>query len=376
MSVIDDIDILIIDKNIKSTMEPTKEKITQLKEDISTISLSIERSKNGSEKVKKQLDERLEMLTTELQDIESCKILNFYIMDTIELLEKYKEKIKEPIKIIPGKKNKTNKELQKIINDYLCVIEKYGYMSDSHRKHRRDRSINTTETNSDILVICNNCGNKKKFDVIDDVIFVCNICFAQQTIITNQSTYNDIGRVNMYNQYTYKKEIHFKDCIKQYQGKQNYIVPDHIYSDLTRELQNHRILIDSDDNTVKFSKVTKKQIMMFLEDLNYPEQYENIHMIHYNLTGIHPDNISYLEDSLIKDFEMLVDAYDKLFGSTNGRKNFINAQYVLYQLLVKHKHPCDKNNFALLKTITTRKEHDNICKILFEYLGWNFTNSI
>ncbi len=118
---------------------------------------------------------------------------------------------------------------------------------------------------------------------------------------------------------------------------------------------------------------------MFLEDLNYPDQYENIHLIHYNLTGIKPDNISHLEDVLIKDFEMLVEAYDVLFPADctkNSRKNFINAQYVLYQLLIKNKHQCERSNFTLLKTMTTRKEHDNICKILFEHLGWNFTNSL
>ena len=79
------------------------------------------------------------------------------------------------------------------------------------------------------------------------------------------------------------------------------------------------------------------------------------------------------------EFEQLTSTYDMLYQTKHikhSRKNFINSQYVLYQLLLKHNHICNKDDFALLKTLNTRKEHDLICKELFEYLGWNFTNSI
>ena len=38
----------------------------------------------------------------------------------------------------------------------------------------------------------------------------------------------------------------------------------------------------------------------------------------------------------------------------NNRKNFINNQYVLYQLLTKYKHPCDISEFNILKTVETK----------------------
>ena len=54
------------------------------------------------------------------------------------------------------------------------------------------------------------------------------------------------------------------------------------------------------------------------------------------------------------------------------RKNFINTQYVLYQLLLKHKHPCNKEDFTILKTLDRKTFHDEIMSNIFLQLGWNF----
>ena len=111
---------------------------------------------------------------------------------------------------------------------------------------------------------------------------------------------------------------------------------------------------------------------MFLKDLGYSNHYENVHLMHYNFTGIKPDDISYLEDKLLNDFDSLTELYDKKFKHIK-RKNFINTQYVLYQLLQRHKHECKKEEFIILKTIDRKFFHDEVCKELFESLGWNHT---
>ena len=82
-----------------------------------------------------------------------------------------------------------------------------------------------------------------------------------------------------------------------------------------------------------------------------------------------PD-ISHLENNLLLDFDLLVDMYDKMFK--NDRKNFINNQYVLYQLLRKYKYQCRKEDFNFLKTNDRKLYHDSVCQKLFEKLGWNF----
>lgn len=96
-------------------------------------------------------------------------------------------------------------------------------------------------------------------------------------------------------------------------------------------------------------------------------------MIHYNLTCIKPDDISHLEDKLLEDFDILSDLYHEIFKNKPGfeRKNFINTQYVLYQLLMKYRHPCKKEDFTILKTIDRKSFHDDITKSLFEQLEWS-----
>jgi hypothetical protein len=44
---------------------------------------------------------------------------------------------------------------------------------------------------------------------------------------------------------------------------------------------------------------------------------------------------------------------------------------VLYQLLRRHRHECNKEEFIILKTIDRKFFHDEICKVLFEEKGWN-----
>jgi hypothetical protein len=90
------------------------------------------------------------------------------------------------------------------------------------------------------------------------------------------------------------------------------------------------------------------------------------------MTGKKPDDISYLEDKLLEDFDILTDLYDKKFKNLE-RKNFINTQYILYQLLLRHKHPCSKEEFTILKTIDRKTFHDDITRVLFEINNWNFS---
>jgi hypothetical protein len=138
-------------------------------------------------------------------------------------------------------------------------------------------------------------------------------------------------------------------------------------------LESHHLL-SGNKNTpqeIRYAKVTRDHILMFLKELKYSKHYENVILIHFNLTGKRPDDISHLEEALLRDFDILVEAYDKHFRSSVSRVNFISTQYVLYQLLLKYKHPCKKDDFMILKTIDRKSFHDNIAQELFSILGWN-----
>lgn len=213
--------------------------------------------------------------------------------------------------------------------------------------------------------------------VAPDGMFVCEKCGLtpdqDHTYSTNIS-YKDINRVNLASKYLYDRITHFKDCINQFQGKQNSSIDPKVYDDLIRQFLAHD-LIPADYKTmpksVAFKDITKEHIMLFLKESGYTKHYEDMVLIHSVLTGISPPNITALENQLLHDFDQLTSLYDKKYRQ-HDRKNFINTQYVLYQLLKRHKFPCKKEDFNILKTIDRKFYHDDICKALFEELDWNF----
>ena len=98
-------------------------------------------------------------------------------------------------------------------------------------------------------------------------------------------------------------------------------------------------------------------------------------LIYHNLTGKSVNNIGHLESKLLDDFDILANLYDKKYKQNKKitRKNFINTHYVLFQLLRRHRYKCIPDDFNILKTTDRKSFHDDICRDLFETLGWNFT---
>ena len=141
------------------------------------------------------------------------------------------------------------------------------------------------------------------------------------------------------------------------------------------QFNKHHLLIGDVDTKKeeRFYNITKEHVHLFLKELEYTKHYENVNLIHYNITGKKPDDISHLEDRLLYDFDLLTDIYDKQFKNKPGfeRKNFINTQYVLYQLLCRYKHNCKKEDFTILKTVDRKSFHDVVAKNIFVILGWN-----
>jgi hypothetical protein len=215
-------------------------------------------------------------------------------------------------------------------------------------------------------------GCDAKFLVTDDCTATCVSCCQERARIVNNSSFVDNSRVNISSKYTYDRKIHFRDCINQYQGKQNTHIPPDVFKNLETALINHRV-ISSERSADRFDRVTVSHIHMFLKSLNYTKYYDDAILIHSVITGSQPDNIEHLEDDLMKDFDAMLTEYDKNF-KTADRKNFINTQYVLYQLLKRHKHKCDKDHFVVMRTMSDRKSyHDRICKTIFSKFGWEFT---
>lgn len=381
-----DIDILKIDENIKEIFYNEKANLPQYIERLNELKKlkkgEIRRSsidfilheqeqidEEISDRISKNLQINIDRLSDKIKLIESDEEYNIYLVNTVNLIEKYKKILQTPIKVsFTTRKSSNNKEKKNIISSYINIAKKYTDINYNNKKENK-------------RIVCNNCSNKNTFDVIDNSIYICVYCGSQQQIILNTSTYKDIDRINVSEQYTYDRKVHFSDCIKQYQGTQNCTIDRKVYKNLYIQFEKHHLLtpkINSNNEKVKKKErcknITKEHIHLFLKELGYTKHYENVNLIHYKMTGKKPDNISYLEDKMIDDFDLLTETYDSMFKNKAGfeRTNFLNSQYVLYQFLLRYKHKCKKSDFTILKTVDRMAFHDKIASQLFMALGWNF----
>jgi hypothetical protein len=352
------VDILQIDEKIRKKLLKQTEKIPETKLKLKDIEKSLKTV--SKESIRKELLDAKSSLEKDIENYTKREEYNFYVLKTISLIENYKKILNTPVKLnFMGKKTKKNKKKIEIEKEYLKIASSYIIIK-----------INEKETQ----IKCVNCNNSKNFEIVNYNTYICTNCYSQQNIMKHNSSYNDIDRVNISAKYMYDRKVHFRDCIKQYQGKQNCTIPEKVYTGLEEQFILHHILI-GDKNTnkkLRFKNVTKNHILLFLKVLGFSNHYENVNLIHYTFTGKKPDDISYLEDKLLDDFDKLTEMYDKKFKHIK-RKNFINTQYVLYQLLRRHKHKCKKEEFIILKTIDRKFFHDEVCKKLFQLLGWNHT---
>jgi hypothetical protein len=182
--------------------------------------------------------------------------------------------------------------------------------------------------------------------------------------------------------YTYDRKIHFKDCINQYQGKQNSTILPKVYDDLYSKFEFHNLLIGDKDTIkeIRFKKIKKEHIYIFLQETDNTKHYEDINLIYSNITGVKLPDISHLEESLFEDFDKLIICYDQFIIEDhyqsiieqNERTNFLNSQYILRQLLKKRNFKINEDDFSSLITIDRINYHDDVCGKMFEILGWTF----
>jgi hypothetical protein len=363
-------DILKIDRDIRQRFSNEKEMCGVYKSRLQQLDDLISNSGNANNKL---LQQSRDDLAKQIQRIESDEEQNYYISETADIIRRYTEIISTPVKqsfvgkpsrhaLLPEKRN--------VIEKYLSIAKKYtadlqvGARTDIKKKYL----IESPER-----FVCNACGNKKDYDVVEDDTYICLSCFAQDVVVKYTSSYRDSDRVNITSKYTYDRRIHFRDSINQYQGKQNCVIEESVYASLEAECEKHHLLV-GDSTTprhIRFEKITKDHIMLFLKDLNLAKHYENVNLIYLHLTDRKPEDITHLEDKLMHDFDLLTELYDEMYRDID-RKNFINTQYVLVVLLARHKCKVNKSDFAMLKTLDRKSFHDDVCRELFTHLGWNY----
>ena len=151
--------------------------------------------------------------------------------------------------------------------------------------------------------------------------YVCDTCCKISTIIENSD--RSPNRTS-----NYDRKTKFRECISRYQARQDVLIDKRPYEKYL--LRHYGDLL----------KVTKKQIFHMLINLGKENQVKHIHLIHYEITGVPSNNIDYLEESLMHDFEVLMRLYD-------DKKRVVSIRQVFYHLMKKNGVACCKEEFGI-----------------------------
>lgn len=290
---------------------------------------------------------------------------DYYTLDYLQLRKEQEDiKTNKPISFMEKRVGPPNQEYTK---KYIDLLHKYNLQTIIHDEIK----INTCGTGSvgvdkPVKKKCVNCNEKEFITNTEHNTEICCGCGIQTEKSDNFMSYKELSRINTSIKYKYERHVHFKDAMNQFQGKQNVTILPIVYQDINNLIHN---------NHMDRSKITREQINLLLKITGHTKHYEDVSLIYHRITGKPIADISHLEDKLLNDFEQVSETYDLLFKSdqTFERKSFINTHYILYQLLKKHKFPCSKQDFNILKTLDRKAFHDEVGQKIFEYLEWNLT---
>ena len=244
-----DIDILSIDNKIQNNFN---EELKQLPLYINHLNDLLKTESNlTSDKIKNIIKKDINKLKYDIDRIKSGHEKNFYNVETMQLLEDYKEILKTPLKVnFLGKPKINNYKKNEIIEQYISIAQKY-YL------------INTKQKELKLKVVCDNCSNKKDF-IVEENAYICPVCFVQQDIIQYSASYKDSDRVNISTKYSYDRRVHFRDCINQYQGKQNCTIHPDVYDKLDDIFVRHHLIVP--DKTLRL-----QHLPQLIENVVRPE---------------------------------------------------------------------------------------------------------
>lgn len=363
-------DILHIDEKIKKIIIQENMKLDYYKKELVELTNLLNNKKNDiSDKIKKELNIKMNVLKKKIYELENNIPMAEYIYVSTPILEKYKKMIQIPVKV--SFFNTTKKETLSPRDDF--ENKKCELMDEFYDIAKKYIQIKSYKKEISQKYICE-CGNQNNYTETQNKI-ICNECSNVHSVQSIQTSFKDIDRVNLSQKYKYKKKVHFRDTVNQYQGKQNKRIDPKIFLILEEQFKIHNLVNNEGKTyTEKYSNITKEHIYMFLFETNNSNYYEDINMIHTHFTGIPCPDISDIEHLLYEDFDKVVDAYESL--EDVERIHFLNGQYILYQLLRRRKIKVKESDFDILKTRERLVEHDEIYQKICMKLEWTFLPTV
>lgn len=284
------------------------------------------------------------------EKIKNINITKFYFVEIRHILKEYVNLMQRPTNnsFFQNDDNSNHaSQKQKIIQSFWEIYNVY-------KQYCHPLKNSTALNRSTDLNQCHHCQSSAAY-FYDETVTVCYNCMSERIYFLPSST-SDTIRSN--NKYIYDRNQHFRDCIIRFQGKQKNNIPPDIIENIRQALISYRVV-----------NISLSHVCMILKNLGYSKYYEDYVLIHHLITGHVPLDISYLEEQLLQEFD-IINMELKSFKELNN-KNF-NTQYMLFLLLKHHNVTVDPDHLILVKCNERKLLTDKICRNIFKSLGWKF----
>jgi len=289
---------------------------------------------------------KLELVRECIVDIETTFELGVYLLQTRDIIFEFNNLNIGPISFYT--KNKDSTQLYKkhsLFSNYISIANNFA-------------RIEYTTPHAQSQVMCMSC-HSTKFLYDDENRVICSNCGIIIELADDSACFKDNERINMSQKFKYTKINNFKLAIKKYGGKENVEIPDSVIQKIKQSMAHLHIQPD---------QITKDQLYTILSQNKLSKYYENINLIHYLITDKPPPNIDEYEPELLRLFEQMEAAYEKL--KDPGRINSLNVIYKLFRLLQIAGYKCKLSDFYTLKTDSKLKEHNEKFEEIRKLCDW------
>ncbi len=227
----------------------------------------------------------------------------------------------------------------------------------------RPEKISDFEDNS--IDSCFKCDSKNV--IIQDAMHTCVECGVTSTVSNLESCFKDSERVNASSTYMHDRKAQFQICISNLLGRYTCTVPANVFKVLEAKMESHDLLIDSRKKSIRFSRISKSHIFLFLKESGFSKFYDCAPYIYSKLTN--KKNISFveIENFILDDFDKLLAEFDKLPAKMRSSSNFNNST-ILYQFLRRYNVTVPYDTFTNKSNIND----DDVLIDLFNKLNWTF----
>ena len=318
-----------------------------------------------------ELTVKLRGLGNTIQDIDTDKSFNEYILNTFIIIDKYMKLEETENELLLNEDNiDDTRDIPQLL--FKINIEKGVLKDDYFKIIDPNYSPNHTNRFGYDLIYCKNCNNNL---TIESGFAICHNCGSCFDCLHNpiELSYKEQQEIDYRPQFTYDKQTHLDDWIRRFQAKEN--------KEISQDILDKVIIEARKEKVFDLNKLDEKNVKRYLKKLNLNIYYDNIIAIINRINKRPPFVLTAEIENKIKDmFQQMQEPFEKF---KRKRKNMLSYGYILNKYFLILDLPEFSKYFFLLKSPEKLRLQDEIFKNIVDHMAqidpttkWKFFPSL